>query len=59
MALRDYPFVPADLREESRLCREEAVDCRRIEERRGFAHRALDLALVAEAIGRSSEGELP
>jgi hypothetical protein len=53
IALRNYRFTPDDLREESRLCREEAVACKQADAQRGFARRALDLAYVAEAISRS------
>jgi len=51
--LRDHPFSSDDLREESQLCREEALDATH-DEQRGFATRALDLAMLAEAVARSS-----
>lgn len=51
--LRDHTFSSEDLREESRLCREEARASGDGEERRGFARSAFDLAMLAEAVERS------
>lgn len=53
--LRGHPFSPEDLREEATVCREEALACRDSEERRDFARRALDLAMLAEAVARGRE----
>lgn len=50
--LRDHPHSADDLREESRLCQEEARTCDDGREQRGFASHAFDLAQLAEAVER-------
>jgi hypothetical protein len=48
-------FTAADLREESRLCREEASAALDETTRRAFAKRALDLAMLGEEITRDKD----
>jgi hypothetical protein len=56
--LRDHPYRPDQLREESRLCYAEALAADDAETRRDFARRAVDLAMLGEAISRS-DGQDP
>jgi hypothetical protein len=53
MSLGDHPFSAEDLREESRLCREEAIASERPEDQKDYATCALRLAFSAEAISRN------
>jgi hypothetical protein len=48
-------FSPADLREESRLCREEASAALDVATQRAFARRALDLAMLGEQRTREED----
>jgi len=48
-------FTAEDLREESRLCREEADAALDAATRRAFAKRALDLAMLGEEITREKD----
>lgn len=47
-----FRFTADDLREEARVCREEAEACEDITSRQTFAARAFDLAQMGEAIER-------
>ncbi len=47
-----FRFTADDLREEARVCREEAEACEDITSRQTFAARAFDLAQVGEAVER-------
>jgi hypothetical protein len=49
-------FSAEDLREESRLCREEAVAVADVEARRALAGRALDFAMIGEQLARNGRG---
>jgi hypothetical protein len=58
--LRSPGFSAAGLREESRVCLEEAKAARDTATRRAFARRALDLAMLAEhATRRTTEAPAP
>lgn len=45
-------FDPEDIREESRLCREEARSAEELATRRSFASRSLELAMLGEKVAR-------
>lgn len=53
--LRPPRFSPEDMREASRLCREEAQAALDTVTRRAFAARALDLAMLAEQLARQKD----
>lgn len=51
--LRRNSYTPEALREEARLCREEAKLSAGSEQHRAFSHRAFELAQFAEAVSRN------
>ena len=51
--LRPFSYSAADLREESRLCREEAQTADDVETRRALAAKALGLAYLGEEVERT------
>lgn len=51
--LRPFDFQAGDLREASRLCREEAKSAEEIETRQALASRALGLAALGEQVERA------
>ncbi len=55
LASRTPPFSAEDVREESRLCREEGMATEDMEIRRPLAWRALALAMLAEQIAREDD----
>ncbi len=52
--LRPLRFSADDLREESRICREEAQACEDMTVRRALASRALALAMLGEKVARDN-----
>ena len=54
---RDHSYSAEDLREESRLCREEARSAEDGAVRRDFAGKAFELAMIGEAVERSKEAD--
>jgi hypothetical protein len=55
--LLDLPYAPNDLREQARLCIEDAEAATETAVSRAFASRAFLLAQVAEVIARRAEGQ--